>query len=154
MFPVVLRGMYIFITSPHISFLFSFRFWQFLFLFQFQILISRIARQVDMADQIPSGTGQRENSDQIPDVSATQKNLWSSNHGVCRIHSQYFSTKTGKLLDCQLQSKEKKTCPGSVFFATKTELKRFTSLNQANFPVKKFRIDIKSNAEVFWWAMM
>ena len=28
-----------------------------------------------MADQIPSGTGQRENSDQIPDVSATQKNL-------------------------------------------------------------------------------
>ena len=30
-------------------------------------------RQVDMADQ--SGTGQRENSDQIPDVSVTQKNL-------------------------------------------------------------------------------
>ena len=28
-----------------------------------------------MADQIPSGTGQRENSNQIPDVSATQKNL-------------------------------------------------------------------------------
>ena len=28
-----------------------------------------------MADQIPSGTGQRENGDQIPDVSATQKNL-------------------------------------------------------------------------------
>ena len=28
-----------------------------------------------MADQIPSGTEQRENSDPIPDVSATQKNL-------------------------------------------------------------------------------
>ena len=54
---------------------FSFLFWHFLFLFQFQILISRVTRQVDMADQIPSGTGQRENSDQIPDVSATQRNL-------------------------------------------------------------------------------
>ena len=29
-----------------------------------------------MADQIPSSTGQIENSDQIPDVSATQKNLY------------------------------------------------------------------------------
>ena len=28
-----------------------------------------------MADQIPSGTGQRENSDQIPNVSVTQKSL-------------------------------------------------------------------------------
>ena len=28
-----------------------------------------------MADQIPSGTGQRENSHPIPDVSPTQKNL-------------------------------------------------------------------------------
>ena len=28
-----------------------------------------------MADQMTSGTGQRENSDQIPDVSDTQKNL-------------------------------------------------------------------------------
>ena len=37
--------------------------------------ISRVTRQVNMADQMTSGTGQRENSDQIPDVSGTQKNL-------------------------------------------------------------------------------
>ena len=52
-----------------------------------------------MADQIPSGTGQRENSDQIPDVSATQKKPMSSgNHGVCSIRPQYFSPNERKLI--------------------------------------------------------
>ena len=51
-----------------------------------------------MADQ--SGTGQRENSDQIPDVSATQKNLChqATMEFVAYIHNKYFSLKKRKLL--------------------------------------------------------
>ena len=75
-----------------------------------------------MADQ--SGTGQRENSDQIPDVqcvSATQKNLChqATMEFVAYIHN-ISPLKKGSYFDCQLQGKEK-NCSGSVFFATKTE---------------------------------
>ena len=120
-------------------------FFPFSFLFQFQILISRIMRQVGMADQ--SGTGQTENSDQIPDVSATQKNLChqATMEFVAYIHN-ISPLKKGSYFDCQLQGKEK-TVRGVCFSPPK--LKRFTSLSEANSPVKikKFRIDTKSNAE-------
>ena len=100
-----------------------------------------------MADQIPSGTGQRENSDQIPDVSATQKNLChqATTEFVGYIHN-ISPLKKGSYFDCQLQGKEK-TVRGVCVSPPK--LKRFTSLSQANSPVKikKFRIDRKSNAE-------
>ena len=54
--------------------------------------------------------------------------------------------KKGSYFDCQLQGKEE-TVRGVCFSPPK--LKRFTSLSQANSPVKikKFRIDTKSNAE-------
>ena len=70
----------------------------------------------------------------------------SGNHGVCSIHPQYFSAKKGSYFDCELQS-TKKTVRGVCFSPPK--LKRFTSLNQANSPVKikKFCIDTKSNGE-------
>ena len=100
-----------------------------------------------MADQIPSGTGQRENSDQIPDVSATQKNLChqATTEFVAYIHN-ISPLKKGSYFDCQLQGKEE-TVRGVCFSPPK--LKRFTSLSQANSPVKikKFRIDTKSNVE-------
>ena len=100
-----------------------------------------------MADQIPSGTGQKENSDQIPDVSATQKNLCdqATTEFVGYIHN-LSPLKKGSYFDCQLQGKEK-TVRGVCFSPPK--LKRFTSLSEANSPVKikKFRIDTKSNAE-------
>ena len=104
---VVLRVMYIFITSPHISFLTPF-FLQSLFLFQFQIPISRFTRHLDEADEIPSGTRQKENSDQIPDVSATQKNLCdqATTEVVGYIHN-ISPLKKGSYLDCQLRGKEK-----------------------------------------------
>ena len=99
-------------------------------------------RQVDMADQ--SGTGQRENSDQIPDV---QKNLChqATTEFVAYIHN-ISPLKKGSYFDCQLQGKEK-TDRGVCFSPPK--LKRFTSLSEANSPVKikKSRIDTKSNAE-------
>ena len=61
-----------------------------------------------MADQIPSGTGQRENSDQIPDVSATQKNLCdqATTEFVGYIHN-ISPLKKGSCFNCQLQGKEK-----------------------------------------------
>ena len=100
-----------------------------------------------MADQIPSGTGQRENSDQIPDVSATQKNLChqATTEFVAYVHN-ISPLKKGSYFDCQLQGKEE-TVRGVCFSPLK--LKRFTSLSQANSPVKikKFGIDTKSNAE-------
>ena len=100
-----------------------------------------------MADQIPSGTGQRENSNQIPDVSATQKNLChqATTEFVAYVHN-ISPLKKGSYFDCQLQGKEE-TVRGVCFSPPK--LKRFTSLSQANSPVKikKFRIDTKSNAE-------
>ena len=100
-----------------------------------------------MADQIPSGTGQRENSDQIPDVSATQKNLChqATTEFVAYVHN-ISPLKKGSYFDCQLQGKEE-TVRGVCFSPPK--LKRFTSLSQANSPVKikKFCIDTKSNAE-------
>ena len=100
-----------------------------------------------MADQIPSGTGQKENSDQIPDVSATQKNLCdqATTEFVGYIHN-LSPLKKGSYFDCQLQGKEK-TVQGVCFLPPK--LKRFTSLSEANSQVKikKFRIDTKSNAE-------
>ena len=100
-----------------------------------------------MADQIPSGTGQRENSDQIPDVSATQKNLChqATTEFVAYIHN-ISPLKKRSYFDCQLQGKEE-TVRGVCFSPPKP--KRFTSLSQANSPVKikKFRIDTKSNAE-------
>ena len=73
-----------------------------------------------MADQIPSHTGQRENSDQIPDVSATQKNLChqATTEFVAYIHN-ISPLKKGSYFDCQLQGKEK-TVQG-VFFTTETE---------------------------------
>ena len=73
-----------------------------------------------MADQ--SGTGQRENSDQIPDVSATQKNLChqatmefvayihNNNYCGCMLQtpwSPWSPLKKGSYFDCQLQGKEK-----------------------------------------------
>ena len=77
-----------------------------------------------MADQIPSGTGQRENSDQIPDVSATQKNLChqATMEFVGYVHNIFFPKKRKLRLyfDCQLQGKQK-TVWGVCFFATKTE---------------------------------
>lgn len=100
-----------------------------------------------MADQIPSGTGQKENSDQIPDVSATQKNLCDQATTECVGYIHNLSPlKKGSYFDCQLQGKEK-TVRGVCFLPPK--LKRFTSLSEANSPVKikKFRIDTKSNAE-------
>ena len=100
-----------------------------------------------MAHQIPSGTGQRENSDQIPDVSATQKTLChqATTEFVAYVHN-ISPLKKGSYFDCQLQGKEK-TFRGVCFSPTK--LTRFTSLSQANSPVKikKFGIDTKSNAE-------
>ena len=110
MFPVVLQGMYIFNTSPHIAFLFPFFFDNFSFCFQFQILIYRVTRQVDIiqADQIPTGTGQTENSHQIPGVSVTLKNLCdqATMEFVAYIHNISPLIK-GSYFDCQLQGKEK-----------------------------------------------
>ena len=73
-----------------------------------------------MADQIPSGTGQRENSDQIPDVSATQKSLCdqANTKFVGYIHN-ISPLKQGSYLTGNF--KVKKKLSGSVFFATKTE---------------------------------
>ena len=99
-----------------------------------------------MADQIPSSTGQTENSDQIPDVSATQKNLC---HQATTQFVGYIRNisplRRGSYFDCQLQGKEKLS--GECFLPPK--LKRFTSLSQANSPVKikKLHTDTKSNAE-------
>ena len=100
-----------------------------------------------MADQIPSGTGQTENSDQIPDVSATQKNLCHQATTEFVGYIQNISPlKKGSYFDCKLQGKEK-TVRGVCF--SPPQLKRFTSLSRANSPVKikKFRIDTKSNTE-------
>ena len=74
-----------------------------------------------MADQIPSGTGQKEKSDQIPDISATEKKLCdqATTEFVGYIHN-ISPLKKGSYFDCQLQGKTK-NCPGSVFFATKSE---------------------------------
>ena len=95
-----------------------------------------------MADQIPSGTGQRENSDQIPDVSATQKNLChqATTEFVAYVHN-ISPLKKGSYFDCQLQGKEE-TVRGVCFSPPK--LKRFTSQSQANSPVKikKFRTEV------------
>jgi len=54
-----------------------------------------------MADQIPSGTGQKENSDQIPYVSATQKNLCdqATTEFVGYIHN-LSPLKKGSHFDC------------------------------------------------------
>ena len=99
-----------------------------------------------MADQIPSSTGQTENSDRIPDVSATQKNLC---HQATTQFVGYIRNisplRRGSYFDCQLQGKEKLS--GECFLPPK--LKRFTSLSQANSPVKikKLHTDTKSNAE-------
>ena len=100
-----------------------------------------------MADQIPSGTVQKENSDQITDVSATQKTLCdqATTEFVGYIRNT-SPLKKRSYFDCQLQGKEN-TVRGVCFSPPK--LKRFTSLSQANSPVKikKFCIDTKSNAE-------
>jgi len=87
-----------------------------------------------MADQIPSGTGQKENSDQIPDVSATQKKLCdqATKEFVGYIHN-ISPLKKGSYFDCQLQDKEK-TAREVCFSPPK--LKRFRSLSEANSPVK------------------
>lgn len=61
-----------------------------------------------MADQIPSGTGQRVNSDQIPDESATQKNLCdqATTEFVGYVHN-ISPLEKGNMFDRQLQGKEK-----------------------------------------------
>lgn len=58
-----------------------------------------------MADQIPSGTGQRVNSDQIPDESATQKNL--CDQATTEFVGYVHNISPLEKFDRQLQGKEK-----------------------------------------------
>lgn len=143
MFAVVFQGMYIFITSPHISFLTPFFFDNLSFSSNFRYKYLVLQDRWTWLTKYPVVL------DRKRIVSAAQRNLCdqATTEFVGYIHN-LSPLKKGSYFDCQLQGKEK-TVQGVCFSPPK--LKRFTSLSEANSTVKikKFHIDTKSNAEDF-----